>query len=299
MPEIETSNVGLAPPELTGAMRLEHGRLLHWYEWGPAAGTPIIFCTGAAMSGWLGFGTDCLVEHNLRLLAPDRPGLGQSDPHPNKTLASWADDMWQFCAFNRLDPVLTVGFSQGAPFALALAASGLVSAAAIVSGQDDLRHPNLRPLLYPDVEGMLAAIEQDPTKFEQDMAAMATAEGFWDLIIGMSGERDRLLYESPDFATAYRETLQQGFAQGASGYARDLVIAMGDWPLDIEAIAIPVDLWYGRQDTSPVHSPDFGATLAARLQHATLTVAENEGGSILWTQSGDILRQLKSHLPHP
>jgi hypothetical protein len=57
-----------------------------------------------------------------------------------------------------------------------------------------------------------------------------------------------------------------------------------------------VDLWYGAQDTSPVHSPDFGATLAARLPRATRTVDPGEGGSILWTRARDILARLEGHV---
>ncbi|HEX8539949.1 MAG TPA: alpha/beta hydrolase, partial [Cystobacter sp.] len=53
---------------------------------------------------------------------------------------------------------------------------------------------------------------------------------------------------------------------------------------------------YGGLDTSTVHSPDFGATLAARLPSATLTVDPHEGGSILWTRARDILVRLKSHV---
>jgi pimeloyl-ACP methyl ester carboxylesterase len=276
-------------------MTLSDGRILAWYEWGPPAGVPVLFCTGAAMSGWLGFGSDCLADLGLRLMAVDRPGLGRSSPHPHKTLASWVDDMRELLQFNALSDMLVVGFSQGAPFAFALAGSGLVSAAAIVAGQDQLDHPQIRPLLHPDVAGMLTALQQDPAGFEQQMAGMITLEGLWSLVIGMSGERDRALYESAAFGAAYRRALEQGFAQGTAGYARDLVNALGAWPTAPEAIHIPVDLWYGLEDTSTVHSPDFGATLAARLPQVTHTTLAGEGGSILWTQSHAILERLAAH----
>ncbi len=92
---------------------------------------------------------------------------------------------------------------------------------------------------------------------------------------------------------AYRKG---GFSQGAQGYARDLVNSLSSWPITLEDITIPVDLWYGASDTSTVHSPDFGATLALRLSNATHTVDPKQGGSILWTRARDILVKLKSHL---
>jgi pimeloyl-ACP methyl ester carboxylesterase len=248
------------------------------------------------MSGWLGFCASNLPNLGLKLIAIDRPGLGLSDPHPNKTLSSWVDDTREFIQTHALHPVLAVGFSQGAPFAFALAGQGLVEAIAIVSGQDELAHPRLRPLLHPDVAGMIAAVQQDPVEFEQHFSQMATWEGLWQLIVGMSAERDRILYESETFGAAYQRALQEGFSQGAQGYARDLVNALSSWTVKLEDITIPVDLWYGGLDTSTVHSPDFGATLASRLPNASHTIDPEEGGSILWTRSGDILAKLKSHV---
>jgi pimeloyl-ACP methyl ester carboxylesterase len=286
----------VTPPERQAAIQLQDDRKLAWSEWGSEDGIPVLFCSGAAMSGSLSFGTTHLPALGLRLLAIDRPGLGLSDSHPKKTLSSWADDVRELIHIKNLHPVLAVGFSQGAPFTFALAEAGLVEAIAIVSGQDELSHPSIKPLLHPDVAQMIAAVEQDAAAFEQHFSQIATWDGFWQLIINMSAERDRTLYLSDFFTQAYQRCLQEGFSQGAGGYARDLVNAMSAWSFALEDITIPVDLWYGGLDTSPVHSPDFGVTLAARLPQATHILDPDEGGSILWTRSHDILLKLKSHV---
>lgn len=289
--------VEVTPPERRDSLRLPDGRALAWSEWGPADGLPVLFCTGAGASGSLGFGAAELPALGLRLLAVDRPGLGRSDPHPGKTLDSWTDDVRELLRARAPADPLVVGFSQGAPFALALAGRGAARAVAIVSGQDQLSHPRLRPLLHPDVAGMLAAAEHDPAGFERHFAGMATAGGIWELVLGMSGERDLALYRDPAFGGAYQRALREGFARGAEGYARDLVNALGPWPVEPEEIDVPVDLWYGALDTSTVHSPDFGATLAARLPRARHVVDPEEGGSILWTRAGEILARLREHAP--
>ncbi len=268
---------------------LPDGRRLAWHQWGPATGRPVIFCTGAGMSGSLGFGTDCLDGLNLRLIAPDRPGLGASTPHPSKTLTSWADDI---ARLPDLQGATAVGFSQGGPFALALAAAGLVDRVALVCAQDDFGHTATAALLPPEVAAMVTAARYDPAGFEQQIAATATAGWLWDMIMAMSGQGDRAVFGGPDFAGRYRACLEEGFAQGADGYARDLVLTWNDWPTRPEDIATPVRLWYGRQDTSPVHSPDFGATLARRLPNARLTIDDDAGSAMLWTRTGDILADL-------
>jgi pimeloyl-ACP methyl ester carboxylesterase len=278
---VQSLNQLVQPPERQTAIQLQDDRKLAWSEWGPEDGIPVLFCTGAGMSSSLGLGATHLPALGLKLLAIDRPGLGLSDPHPNKTLSSWVDDVRELIHIRNLHPVLAVGFSQGAPFAFALAEAGLVEAIAIVSGQDELSHPSIKPLLHADVAQMIAAVEQDAAAFEQRFSQIATWDGFWQLIINMSAERDRTLYLSDSFTQAYQRCLQEGFSQGAGGYARDLVNAMSAWSFSLENIRVPVDLWYGGLDTSPVHSPDFGVTLAARLPQATHILDPNEGGSIL------------------
>lgn len=290
------SNVVVTPPERRMEIRLRDGRALAWSEWGRADGDPVLFCTGAGMSGWLGFGADDLGDLGLRLLAIDRPGLGRSHPHPDKSLETWAEDVRALIEARDLGRPLCVGFSQGAPFAFALAGRDLVRAMAIVSGQDQMAHPRVRPLLHPDVAGMLAEIEGDAAEFERRLAGMVTWEWLWGLILRMSGGRDLALYRDEAFGAAYERSLGEGFSQGTKGYARDLVLSFGAWAVEPEDVAIPVDLWYGGRDTSTVHSPDGGAILATRLRHGSHVLDPDEGGSILWTRSRDILAKLKSHL---
>jgi len=204
-------------PGRQSTMNLRDGRKLGWYEWGTPNGRPVLFCTGAAMSGSLAFGIEYLADLELRLLAFDRPGLGAPDPDPDKTLSSWTDDIAQVIDANKLVGATAVGFSQGAAFALALAAHSLVKAAAIVSGQDELSHPSFSSLLHPEVARMIAALHKDPDGFEHSFSQMATADELCELIIGMSSEHDRTLYTQETFRTAYLRCLQEGFSQGAEG----------------------------------------------------------------------------------
>ncbi|WP_299393878.1 alpha/beta hydrolase [Pelagibius sp.] len=291
------SEIGLliVEPARRDSILLSDGRRLAWSEWGEETARPVLFCTGAAMSGSLGFGFAALRDCGLRLLSIDRPGLGTSDPHANKTLTTWAADMREVIAARSLRRPLAVGFSQGAPFAFALAAEGLVTALAVVAGQDELAHPALRDKLEPEVAAMVAAAAGDPSGLIRGFEQIANVEAFWQMVMAMSAASDRAVYKSPGFAAAYRRCLEEGFAQGSAGYLRDLVIALQPWPFALEAIEQPVDLWYGALDTSPVHAPDGGRGLAERLSRATLTIDPAQGAALLWTRTRDILARLCSH----
>lgn len=278
-------------PGAPGSTELPDGRLLAWTSWGPATGRTVLLCPGAGTSGSLGFGAQHLDELDVRLVAIDRPGLGRSSPRHGRTLADWCTDVAHLLdGLNGRDDVRVVGFSQGAVFAAALAASGTVRAAALVSGQDDL--PAVREQLAPEVRGMVDAVADDPAAFEREVPRWAGPDLLWDLTVSSSSTLDAARYTAADFAPAYRAALAEGFAQGPAGYARDLVLALQPWPWPPERIEVPVDLWYGGHDASAVHSPDHGATLAGRFPRGHRHLLPDEGGSLLWTRSRDILAAL-------
>ncbi|WP_328469795.1 alpha/beta hydrolase [Actinoplanes sp. NBC_00393] len=285
---------GTAAPERLGSTRLPAGRRLGWAEWGPLDGVPVLLCPGAATSRSLGFGSHLVAGLNVRLISVDRPGLGASDPDPGRDLLDFATDMADLCRLRELTGVRGVGFSQGAPFLLACAAAGVLTAAAVVAGTDELAHPVHAAALPADVTAMIEAVRADPAAAERFFAGFGEPGEFWQRILTMAGERDRGVYTDPAFAGAYQHAMAEALAPGPEGYARDTVLASARWPFDPAGITIPVDLWYGAADTSPVHSPDFGAALSARLPQAHRHVLPDAGGALLWTHAGEILRTLLS-----
>jgi pimeloyl-ACP methyl ester carboxylesterase len=271
---------------------LPDGRELTAHDWGDPSGRAVLVVPGAGMAGALPFGETAARRLGLRLVSVDRPGLGGSTPHPAKSFASWSEDIGTFLATLGLVSAPVVGFSQGAPFALALASAGRASMVAIVSGQDELTHPAVNPLLPPPVAGFVGHIGADPVAAEAEIATSASAGWLWQMIETMSGPSDRAFYASAAFAPAYRAALAAGFARGAAGYARDTVLALSPWPFRVDDVGVPARLWYGLEDTSPVHSPDFGRTLAGRLRDCRRREIPGAGSAILWTHADAILEDL-------
>lgn len=267
-------------------------RPVSWHEWGAPHGRTVIICPGAGMAGALPFGEDRARQSDLRMISVDRAGLGNSAPDTTKSFTSWCDDIRTILAHIGTETADIIGFSQGAPFALALGAANIARTVSIVSGQDELSHPDIFSFLPEPVAAMVLQARSDAEKLEAEMTAFATADWLWHMIETMSGEQDRLIYASEDFAPAYRAALNAGFQQGAAGYARDTVLAMAPWPFKLEDITCPVHLWYGLKDTSPVHSPDFGASLSKRIKNVQLHHFEEDGSAILWTKADKILSKI-------
>ena len=104
-------------------LTLADGRALAWSTFGDPAGSPVVWHHGG-LSCRLDAqrGDTAAREAGVRLIAPDRPGIGGSDRDPGRTVASWAADVAALADHLGLDRFATVGWSAGGPHALATAA---------------------------------------------------------------------------------------------------------------------------------------------------------------------------------
>ena len=72
------------------------GRLLAYDEHGAADGTPIFYFHGSPSTRleWHLFGSEALARKlNVRVIVPDRPGLGRSDFQPGRRISDWPADV--------------------------------------------------------------------------------------------------------------------------------------------------------------------------------------------------------------
>ncbi len=273
--------------ERSGEIALGDGRVLAYHEAGPVDGVPWIFHPGAGASGLLAVDRGCLRALGVRWIAPSRPGLGRSSPSPGRSLLDWGADVAALVRALGLEVPRAIAFSQGAPFALACAHTGAVRSVVVVAGTDELAHPEARPALAPPVLALVERAARDPRGAEAYFAELGAAQ-LASMSVQMAGAADRAVYERPDFSPVFEEALAEGFSQGSAGYARDTLLAFSRWPFETRRIEVPIWLVHGRDDSSPVHSPDAYVGLAARLPRAERVVREG-GASVLWTDTAGIL----------
>src|SRR3990172_1314809 len=76
-------------------VRLPDGRKLAYAEFGPPDGHPVLYFHGAPSSRLepLFLGDAELVRLGLRVIAPDRPGMGGSDFQPGRGFSHWPADV--------------------------------------------------------------------------------------------------------------------------------------------------------------------------------------------------------------
>ena len=105
-------------------IRLPDGRTLGYAETGDPQGTPVLHFHGSPSCRLDATAPefDAIAERlGVRVLALDRPGVGLSDPKPNRTILDWPADVLGFAEAVGLSRFSALGVSGGAPYAAACA----------------------------------------------------------------------------------------------------------------------------------------------------------------------------------
>lgn len=239
---------------------LRDGRTLAYVERGDSAGLPVVYCHGVPSSraeADVYHLDETLAALGVRLIVPDRPGIGLSDAQPHRTVSDWADDVRDLAAQLGLGRFAVVGASGGAPYALACGARlrDQVCAVGIIGG--------IAPL---DAPGLLAALSA-PLRIMFQMGRRAPRILGWLLRLNLralrrggerAGARMAARVPEPDRTLLQRPGLQRGFMQcfieacrrGTTGPATDVRIVARPWGLDLASIDVPVLLWHGMRDAN-------------------------------------------------
>jgi len=259
------------------------GRVLSGLSFGPPTGDPLLFIAGAATGKSMHFGADLLHDMNVRLLTMDRPGMGDSTSHGERTLTSTVGDYRSFVESvvgSSGISIPVVANSQGSVFGLGAAIAGWASRLVLVSPADEIAYPEIRAMLPPEAIQLSNLAQTNPSDAERTLAAL-TPRDMEAMVLEGASAADRAFYTGSSFLSLYRRSLTEGFASNGRGYARDTLIAMRPWGLPLSDIRTAVTIMFGASDLG--HSPDHGATLANRIGNARRDVLADAGGALLWT----------------
>ncbi len=120
---------------------LKNGLTLGYAEHGDPQGVPMFYFHGWPSARVQGGLMDAVAKkYGLRLISPDRPGIGLSDYQPNRRLADWPELMEQLAAHVGAKKFHLMGWSGGGPyvFSTVVAMPKRVLSASIVCGAPPL-----------------------------------------------------------------------------------------------------------------------------------------------------------------
>jgi pimeloyl-ACP methyl ester carboxylesterase len=254
------------------------GRELAYAEYGDPDGDPVVFCHGMPGSRVSGsVARDQKADLGVRVVAPDRPGVGRSEFAGVRPLADWAEDVADLMDALGVDEYGVTGFSAGAPYAQACAAHtpGRVRRCVVASGAPP-------PAAVGHLDGFtrgLTAVSRYSVHLARPLAWLLCrqvrgAERFTDVV---GDPRDGDLAD-PRFGETGRILLsdcREAVRQGAKAVAADYACHARDWDFDLSEVAVPTRVVHGdADDTVPVAVAEH---VADRLPNAGLTVYENAG----------------------
>jgi pimeloyl-ACP methyl ester carboxylesterase len=279
-------------------IRLSDGRTLGFDDFGSPGGYPILFFHGFASSRVLRHPDDSIAgELGLRMIAPDRPGIGYSTRQPRRRLVDWAADVDQLASAVGIGRFGVLAWSGGGPYALACAwampqrvsAVAVVSASAPLAGVPDAKY------LYRMHRVASRAAGYAPWMIRLAMWRWARAQRSdpqrqLDEAIESMVAADQAILQDPRLRAVMLANTTELQRQGGRGLYDEALVIARRWGFPLSAIRVPVHVWHGEADvTVPA---EMGRYIAQAVPGSRSTFYPQEGHHLLYDRWAEILTTL-------
>jgi pimeloyl-ACP methyl ester carboxylesterase len=294
-------------------LHLADGRCLDYLEVGDPAGAPAVYLHGTPSSAsearWLHRAAS---EQGVRLVSLDRPGYLGSEPRLDASLVGGAEAVVSLARALRLGRFAVVGFSGGAPYALAAAhlapaevtvahlGGGICSLAdaadyglawwrRLVFGLTAWAPVVSVPLLGfmlgrvgRKLQGRLGAPDEAALELFEGAARGAQIAAVIEYV--QSSDAEELRSEISDYIAATGAT---------KAVVADMVAVARPWPFELDSVATPVEIWHGRDD--PAVPVGFAEAMAASLPNGRAHLFEGEGHFVFHTHADAVAASIREH----
>jgi len=279
--------------------QLPDGRKLGYAVYGDPDGYPILFFHGIPGSRLqrvpdLSF----LGEMSIILYSIDRPGIGLSSPHENRTVIDWAHDIEHFCSVLKISRYSVVGVSGGAPYALACASMlhqhmdhvALISGLAPIDNSMNLREMDPRIRIVFKIARRHPLLLNGYLSFVYKFFKNKPTDAF-NYFMSNLPEYDKRLFSTTKIANMFESDIAEAFKNGGEGVVNEIQTLLKPWGFELDKIKMSVDMWHGTSDTIV----PFGLFkyLVNELPHVIPHVIKNGGHFIALEHAPQIFGQIK------
>jgi pimeloyl-ACP methyl ester carboxylesterase len=286
-----------------GNVVLADGRHMSYAEYGSPEGHPVLYFHGAPSSRLepLLIGEDAFVRHGLRIIAPDRPGMGRSTFQPHRGFADWPVDMVALADALGLDKFSVIGYAAGAPYVAACASRmpQRLHNAVIVSGAWRMDRPQALAHLHFIIRLSWRLAKHAPPLLGLLLKRM-TARVSTDLsqLKSILPQADYDVFENPGRYEAFGYILREAMRQGSRGPTRDMRLFVHPFDIRLQDIHLPLQVFHGEKDANvPIA---LVREALADIPTAKLTTYTYEAHlSTLCNRFDDIARALLADQPLP
>lgn len=280
---------------------LADGRRLGWYEFGDPEGVPCVYTSGTPASALEGEIYDPPARSaGVRWISVDKPGYGQSDHDPQRSLVRYASDIAELLDHLGLDRVVTAGESGGGPHALALARAlpHRLHAAFVIAGLGPAHEPSVRNGMKRYNRGLITLAQRAPWLLRLQMRLLARQvrehpDRFSDTMRRHLPEADQRAW--PLFSHVVEPAAQAALHDGGRAAAQEMVMFARPWGFDLAEISTPVHIWHGTADVNvPVA---IAHAVHASVPRAQKYIVDDVGHSIGAALRDDLVVAVRGAVP--
>lgn len=261
----------------------EDGRRLSLTEYGAPHGSPFFY-----FHGFPGSRREALLAHrcaerqNIRIVAVNRPGFGDSTFHDRRNIVDWHQDVAWVADVLKLKRFGVLGVSGGAPYALACAhcLRQRVRIVGLVCGLGPTdKTAALRSMPLVQRFG-LSMVSRSPLLVALIFYPAVKLLGirpnlFINLLARQADPTERIALKDPALQSVVTAAVSEGLRSGVRGAWTDLKLYGRPWGFRLEDIHTPVWLWHGEAD--PVVPVAMGRMMARSLPRCRSYIFPDEG----------------------
>ena len=221
-------------------------------------------------------------KHGMRLICPDRPGIGLSDFQPNRTLFDWPDTLTQLAAHVGADNYHVIGWSGGGPYVLitALKLHKRLLSASIICGAPPLKFLGDRQMFWL-YRFMIQLRHYFPTLLSAvlrlgGVAAKGSPEKAplrW--LMKLLGQEDCRVLLQPGIFDVVRDATLGALNRGPRNVIADADIYLNEWGFEVSQINFPIRFWHGKQDRNIAWT--YTKQISQLIPHAETQWSEIDG----------------------
>ena len=277
---------------------LNDGRKLGFAEYGDPHGKPIFLFHGIPGSRmtrhpdpWIA------VRNHVRLIVPDRPGMGLSDFMASRTILDWPHDVEELANSLGIAKFSVLGISGGGPYAAACAYSipQRLIQVGLVSGVGPVINPDLLKGMLPSNQMGYSVGRWMPwflwrVIFQLYYGGISSHPEKLAVMQEGEPESDKIIFAEPGVRQVFIANFGEAFRQGTMGAARDGWLLSRPWGFPLEEITVPTYLWQGEEDV--IVTPAMGKMMAAQIPVCQARFLPGEGHLVYFKHWQDILNSL-------
>jgi pimeloyl-ACP methyl ester carboxylesterase len=280
----------------TQTIELGGGRALAYREYGDPEGLTIVNCHGGLLCGLDVAPFDGPARGlGLRLVSPDRPGLGRSGPAPGRTTADWPDDVAALLDALEIEQCALFGWSMGGQYALACAArlaprvtrTTVIASCLPLDATEHFEQLNAMDRRLTRLAQHHPHVATDTFRALAEMARRAPKAWAHATMRGAVPEEASSVEGLPDPGIAAAAAVA---LEGGDGMTEEYRAWARPWGFAPEDVMGTVDVWHGDHDE--LVPPEWGAELARRMPEGRLHRVAGAGHFLGYTHTSEVLAGL-------